>query len=83
MKENSNKQFLFDGYNYKIMLIGLVVIIIGFVLMSGGSSDDPNVFSPDIYDFRRIRLAPTVVLIGFAIQVYAIVAKKKEKKTED
>ncbi|WP_196895025.1 DUF3098 domain-containing protein [Aureivirga marina] len=83
MNEKPNKQFLFDSHNYKIMLVGLVVIIIGFILMSGGSSDDPNVFSPDIYDFRRIRLAPTVVLLGFAIQVYAIVAKKKEKKSEE
>lgn len=54
------------------MLIGLAVIALGFILMSGGGSDDPNVFNPDIYSWRRIRLAPTLVLIGFAIEVYAI-----------
>lgn len=54
------------------MAIGLAVIAIGFILMSGGGSDDPNVFNEEIYNFRRIRLAPTLVLLGFAIEVYAI-----------
>jgi hypothetical protein len=47
--------------------------------MSGGASDDPNVFNPEIYNFQRIRLAPTLVLIGFAIQVYAILFSSKKK----
>ena len=54
------------------MLIGLAVITVGFLLMSGGGSDDPNVFNPEIFNWRRIRLAPTLVLIGFGIQIYAI-----------
>ena len=61
------------------MSIGLCFIILGFVLMSGGGSDDPNVFNPEIYNFRRIRLAPTLVLIGFAIQVYAILLNPNKK----
>lgn len=64
--------FLFEKVNYKILLIGIAVIALGFILMSGGGSDDPNVFSEDIFSFRRIRLAPTVVLIGFGITIYAI-----------
>lgn len=64
--------FLFEKVNYKILLIGLGVIALGFILMSGGGSDDPNVFSDAIFNFRRIRLAPTVVLIGFGITIYAI-----------
>jgi len=64
--------FLFEKVNYKILLIGIAVIALGFILMSGGGSNDPNVFSEDIFNWRRIRLAPTVVLIGFGITIYAI-----------
>lgn len=54
------------------MFIGLAVIALGFLLMAGGGSDDPNVFNEEIYNFRRIRLAPALVLLGFGIEVYAI-----------
>ena len=54
------------------MIIGLAVIALGFILMIGGGSDDPNVFNPAIFSWRRIRLAPALVIIGFGIQVYAI-----------
>jgi hypothetical protein len=75
MKELKSKEtFLFGKNNYRWMLIGLAVISLGFVLMAGGGSDDPKVFNDAMYDFRRIRLAPTLVLIGFAIEVYAILA---------
>jgi hypothetical protein len=63
--------------NYKILLIGIGVITLGFLLMSGGGSDDPNVYSDAIFSFRRIRLAPTTVLIGFGITVYAILKIQK------
>lgn len=56
------------------MFIGLGVIALGFILMAGGGSDDPNVFNPDIYSWRRIRLAPGLVLLGFVIEAYAILA---------
>jgi len=76
---NTNKnEFLFDKVNYKILLIGLAVITLGFILMSGGGSDDPAVFSEDIFNFRRIRLAPTTVLIGFGITIYAILKNPKK-----
>lgn len=78
MKNNEQKQeFLFDKVNYKFLLIGIVVIAVGFILMSGGGSDDPKVFNEDIFSFRRIRLAPTVVLIGFGITIYSIFKKTK------
>ena len=64
------------------MFIGLVLIALGFILMSGGGSDDPNVFNPDIYNFRRIRLAPTLVLIGLGIEVYAILLNPYKKKSK-
>ncbi len=70
--------FLFGKKNYYIMLAGLAIIALGFILMSGGGSKDPNVFNPEIYNFQRIRLAPTLVIIGFALQVYAILYKEKK-----
>ncbi len=79
MKDKKNKEkFLFEKKNYMIMLVGLAVIALGFILMAGGGSDDPNVFNEEIYNFRRIRLAPTLVLIGLGIQIYAIFAKPKK-----
>jgi len=79
MKNEENKhEFLFEKVNYKILLIGIGVIALGFILMSGGGSDDPNVFNEEIFNFRRIRLAPTTVLIGFGITIYAILKNPKK-----
>jgi len=79
MKNEENKhEFLFEKINYKILLIGIGVIALGFLLMSGGGSDDPNVFNDAVFDFRRIRLAPTTVLIGFGITIYAILKNPKK-----
>ena len=78
MKNNEQKpDFLFDKVNYKILLIGIAVIALGFILMSGGGSDDPKIFNEDVFSFRRIRLAPTMVLIGFGITIYSIFKKAK------
>ena len=77
--ENNNKPvFLFDKVNYKILLVGLAVIALGFILMSGGGSEDRNVFNKESFSFRRIRLAPTVVLIGFGITIYSILKNPKK-----
>ncbi|MBT8377579.1 MAG: DUF3098 domain-containing protein [Bacteroidia bacterium] len=71
-KQQSQEEFMFGKKNYKWLFIGLGFIALGFILMAGGGSDDPNVFDNSIFSWRRIRLAPTLVLIGFGIQVYAI-----------
>ncbi|RMA66334.1 DUF3098 domain-containing protein [Ulvibacter antarcticus] len=71
-KEAEKQYFVFEHKNYKFMLIGIAVIVLGFILMAGGGSDDPNVFNPEIYNWRRIRLAPMIIIIGFGIEVYAI-----------
>jgi hypothetical protein len=76
--EEQKHEFLFEKINYKILLIGIGVIALGFILMSGGGSDDPNVFNDSVFDFRRIRLAPTTVLIGFGITIYAILKNPKK-----
>ena len=78
-KKDSKSNLIFGKKNYKWMFIGLAFIALGFILMSGGGSDDPNVFNPEIFSFRRIRLAPTLVLIGFGIQIYAILLNPDKK----
>ena len=78
-KEENKSDFIFGKKNYKWLFIGLAFIAIGFILMSGGGSDDPNVFDESIFSWRRIRLAPTLVLIGFGIQVYAILLNPDSK----
>ena len=78
--QKPTSEFVFQRKNYIFLFIGLAFIAIGFILMSGGGSDDPNVFNPDIYNFRRIRLAPALVLIGLGIQVYAILLNPNKNK---
>ena len=60
------------------MFIGLAFIALGFILMAGGGSDDPAVFNEAIYNFQRIRLAPTLVIIGLGIEIYAILLNPKK-----
>jgi hypothetical protein len=77
--------FALGKENYKLLLIGFVIIMLGFILMIGGGVDDPNTFYPDgdpsktpaIFSFRRITLAPVVVLFGFIFEIYAIMKKPK------
>lgn len=78
-KENEIKDagFALGKENYKLMAIGFVIIVVGFILMAGGGSDDPNVFNPDIFSFRRITLAPIILLFGFIFEIYAIMKKPK------
>ena len=69
---------LFDKENYKWMLVGLVVIAIGFILMAGGKSSNPNVFNDkEVYSFRRITVAPVLIIAGFIIEILAIMRKPK------
>ncbi len=79
-EQQPKQEFIFQKKNYMFMFIGIAFIVLGFILMSGGGSDDPNVFNPDIFNFRRIRLAPTLVLIGLGIEVYAILLNPHKKK---
>lgn len=77
-RETAKKNFIFGKQNYKWMFIGLSLIALGFILMAGGGSDDPNVFNPEIFNTQRIRVAPTLILIGFGIQIYAILKSFKK-----
>ena len=80
--EQEKPDFPLQRENYILLSIGFVIIIIGFLLMMGGKSDDPNVFNPEIFSFRRITLAPIVVLFGFVFEIWAIMKKPKEEKQD-
>lgn len=76
------KSELFSKENYKWMLIGLVILALGFFLMAGGKSKDPNVFNDaEIYSTTRITIAPILIIGGFIIEIFAIMKKPKSKST--
>jgi len=77
-EEEKKAGFALGRENYKLMAIGFAVIIVGFILMAGGRSDDPKVFSEDIFSFRRVTLAPLIVLAGFIFEIYAIMKRPRE-----
>ena len=75
--ETKSLDFVFEKQNYIIMIVGVLVIILGYILMVGGGSEDPKVFNTDIFDFRRLTLAPIVIILGFVIEIFAIMKKPK------
>lgn len=77
--QSPKKEFLFSKRNYRFLLLSLAVIALGFIIMAGGGSEDPNIFNPEIFNFRRIRLAPTIVLMGFGLAIYSILLPPKKK----
>ncbi len=78
-KENNKIEFALEKSNYVLMLIGLAIIVLGFILMAGGRSDDPKVFNESMFNFQRITLAPMLVFGGFVFEIYAILKKPKSK----
>lgn len=77
-QDNNETKMPFGRDNYLWVLIGIAFILIGFLLMIGGGSNDPDVFNEAIFSFRRITLAPILVLIGFGVEIYAIMKKPKD-----
>ncbi len=72
------KSELFNRDNYMWMGIGVAIVLLGFLLMAGGKSGDPNVFNEaEVYSFRRISLAPILIMLGLMVEVYAIMKKPK------
>lgn len=79
-KIDSKTGFPLNKENYILLVIGFLIIIAGFLLMTGGGSNDPDVFNADeLYSFRRVTLAPMLVLFGFIFEIWAIMKKPKEK----
>jgi hypothetical protein len=84
IKKEDQKKFelALDKENYMLLAIAFAIVVVGFLLMMGGGSDNPEVFNEAIYGFQRITLAPVVVLIGFIFAVYAIMKKPKVDKNK-
>jgi hypothetical protein len=78
-EQDDNKKMPFGRDNYLWVLIGIAFLLVGFILMIGGGSDNPDVFNEAIFSFRRLTLAPILVLIGFGIEIYAIMKKPKDE----
>lgn len=82
-KDKGKESFALGKENYRLLVIGFAIIILGFILMIGGKSEDPNVFNEEqIFSFRRITLAPMVVLAGFIFEIWAIMKKPKASKND-
>lgn len=79
MSQNNSdhNQLAFEKENYRLLILGVVAVVLGFILMSGGGSDDPNVFSDEIFSFRRLTLAPIIILGGYVTVLWAIMKKPK------
>ena len=73
----AEKDYLFNKKRYRFLILSILIIAIGFVLMSGGESTDPDIFNNEIYNFRRIRLAPLMVVLGFILCIFSILYKDK------
>ena len=72
-------EFNFGKRNYQLMVLGVIFITIGYILMSGGKSEDPNVFSDAIFSFRRMTLSVIFLIVGLVIEVFAILYKSKDE----
>lgn len=72
--------FVFKKKNYILLISGLVLILVGIFLMMGGESEDPNVFSEDIFNFQRLTLAPILIVGGFVLEIFAIMLKSDNTK---
>ena len=77
MNDNMKRDFAFGRMNFILLAVSMVVVIIGFILMGGGSSTE-EAYNPDIFSTRRIVVAPVVCLLGFVAMIYAVVHKTKE-----
>jgi hypothetical protein len=83
MKENTEDTgFAIPKRNVLYIIAGFVVMLLGYLLMSGGGSDDPNVFNEEMFSFRRIVLAPVVIIIGMIMEIWAIMYVGKQKKED-
>lgn len=70
--------FAFGKENYLLMIAGVVLTAVGMLLMTGGASDDPNKMSEEIFDFRRLTVAPIVIVAGYVVVLFSIIKKSKE-----
>ncbi|MCQ2299802.1 MAG: DUF3098 domain-containing protein [Bacteroidales bacterium] len=79
----NNFAFAFGTLNYILMGVGLVLLAIGYILLCGGGSDDPNTFNPAMFDGRRLVAAPVMIILGFVVEIAAIMIKSGKKEAEE
>lgn len=81
--QDSNNAFVFSKENYKYLFIGIALNVIGFILMIGGASEDPNEFNADeLFSNTRITLAPILIVLGYIVIIYGIMKKSKGNKNQ-
>ena len=83
MEEKESKNgfsFVFGKLNYILLGVGLIVLALGYILLTGGGSDDPNIFNPEMFNVRRMYIAPILIMVGFIINIVAIMIKPKDKE---
>lgn len=80
-KESENKKidFVFGKTNYILMIAGIIILALGYILLAGGGSDDPNVFNPAMFDAQRLFVAPILIVVGFVVEILAIMFNPKKK----
>lgn len=78
-QENPQERFSLDRTNYILIIIGCVMVLIGFLLMTGGGSEDPLVFNEEIFSERRITVAPLTVMAGYMFMIYAIMRRPRQQ----
>lgn len=74
---------VFGKMNYILMVLGILLLAVGYILLAGGGSDDPNVFNPAMFDSRRLVWAPILIVLGFVVEIVAIMYKGKKDKSEE
>jgi hypothetical protein len=72
--------FIFNKINYIIMIAGIVLLALGYILLAGGGSDDPNVFNPEMFNGRRLYLAPILIILGLIVEIVAIMYRGKDSE---
>ena len=77
VKSEEGAQFAFHKQNYVLVVVGLIILALGFILMIGGGTDDPNEFSDGLFNFQRLTLAPILLLIGYVVEIFAILWRPK------
>jgi hypothetical protein len=78
MEENNNIKLPFGKINYILMGVGIIILALGYILLAGGGSDDPNVFNPAMFDAQRLVWAPILIVLGFIVEIIAIMYKSKK-----
>lgn len=82
-KENTSFTFTFERTNYILLAVGIVLLLLGYILLSGGGSDDPNVFNPAMFNSRRLVVAPLLIVAGLIVEIVAIMYKGKNKSVKE